>query len=427
MAVLDPIKPEVLSVKTIPKVDADLAQDLSLGSDQCSIGMITCTSDDALYAALDEGTKAARIEVVYGRSFYAGSGHASGPLSGEVIGIIAAKDPSEIESGMIAIIRYLKEKAWCFSADDSNGTIFFPHVIPSVGHYLSKEAGIEPGESMAYLIAPPMEAMYAMDAALKASDVRLKKLYPPPSETNFAGGLFAGDLNDCLAAAQAFQETIVKVASEPMAPFDDLKSLHPYLPRNVKPGFTENSPLKFVRADTGERLAEKPDYFTHLLGMTLVPKSHPRIEFRGKIDSMQSEVLEAQCLAAQHGRADLVDELNAILLYLRQMLASEYTGHLLLPFSLLNLTADEWREASHKPERYLGDKVHHAAPDYRQGPVAVRLNTLRTRIREVEISAAQNFIVFGRSECSRPDLLKALNRLSSAIYALYCKEVAING
>lgn len=426
MAVLDPIKPEILSVKTIPKVDVDLAQDLNLKPDQCSLGMITCTSDDALYAALDEGTKAARIEVVYGRSFYAGSGHASGPLSGEVIGIIAASDPSEIESGMVAIIRYLKEKSWFYSADDSGGTIFFPHVIPSVGHYLSKEAGIEPGESMAYLIAPPMEAMYAMDAALKASDVRLKKLYPPPSETNFAGGLFAGDLNDCLAAAQAFQETVIKVASEPLAPFDDLRSLHPYLPKSVKLGLSDKSPLKFVRADTGERLAEKPDFFTHLFGMTLVAKNHPRIEFRGKIDAMQSEVIEAQTIAAQYGKSELVEELNQILLYLRQMLASEYTNHLLLPFSLLNMSADEWRLASHRPESYLGEKVHHAAPDYRQGPVAVRLNTLRTKIRELEVSAAKTFIT-GRGECSRPDLLKALNRLSSAIYALYCKEVATNG
>ena len=33
---------------------------------------ITCTSDDALFVALDEGTKAAPVEVVYARSFYAG-------------------------------------------------------------------------------------------------------------------------------------------------------------------------------------------------------------------------------------------------------------------------------------------------------------------------------------------------------------------
>lgn len=425
MAILDPIKPEVLSVKIIPMVDTELARDLNLRPDQTSIGMITVTSDDALYASLDEGTKAARIEVVYAKSFYAGASHASGPLSGEVIGIISAKDPSEVESGMIAIIHYLSEKAWFYSADQNNGTIFFPHVIPSVGYYLSELTGVEPGESLAYLIAPPIEAMYAMDAALKASDVQLKKLFPPPSETNFAGGLFAGDLNDCIAAAEAFQDAVIKVVNEPLAPFDDIKSLQSYLPRKMNAGLAVNSPLRFIRMDTGERLAEKPDHFTHLHGMTLVPKNHPRIEFRGEIDLLQSEVLEAQSMAAVHQRAELVKELAQILDYLRRMLAAEYNGSPLPEFEMLGLSADKWREASHRPQAVLGDGVRHAAPDYLQGPVAVRLNTLRTRVREVEVCAAKTYLV-GRSECARPDILKALNRLSSIMYVLYCKEVATN-
>lgn len=39
-----------------------------------------------------------------------------------------------------------------------------------------------------------------MDAALKAAEVRLCKLYAPPSETNFGGGLLTGTQSACDAA-----------------------------------------------------------------------------------------------------------------------------------------------------------------------------------------------------------------------------------
>ena len=75
-------------------------------------------------------------------------------------------------------------------------------------------AGAE-GTPLAYLIAPPLESMYAMDAALKAADVKLCKLYNPPSETNFGGGLLSGTLSACEAACAAFAEAVGEVAASP--------------------------------------------------------------------------------------------------------------------------------------------------------------------------------------------------------------------
>ena len=68
---------------------------------------------------------------------------------------------------------------------------------------------------MAYLIAPPLESMYAMDAALKSADVKLCKLYSPPSETNFGGGLLTGTRSACEAAAGAFAAAVGQVAKMP--------------------------------------------------------------------------------------------------------------------------------------------------------------------------------------------------------------------
>ena len=58
--------------------------------------------------------------------------------------------------------------------------------------------------------------MYAMDAALKAADVKLCKLYAPPSETNFGGGLLTGTRSACDAACAAFRQAVEDVAAQPL-------------------------------------------------------------------------------------------------------------------------------------------------------------------------------------------------------------------
>lgn len=69
---------------------------------------------------------------------------------------------------------------------------------------------------MAYLIAPPLEAMVGLDAALKAAQVEMKVFYGPPSETNFAGGLLTGEQAACKAACEAFAESVNKIADDPL-------------------------------------------------------------------------------------------------------------------------------------------------------------------------------------------------------------------
>ena len=90
MGILDPVIPQVKAARIISRVDPALAAAYDFDGDRLpAIGLITCDMDDPLYAALDEATKNAPVEVVFARSFYAGSKHASGPTSGEIIGILA--------------------------------------------------------------------------------------------------------------------------------------------------------------------------------------------------------------------------------------------------------------------------------------------------------------------------------------------------
>jgi ethanolamine utilization protein EutL len=216
MAILDPIKPTILSARIIPNVDLSFAAELELKPEHKSLALITCDIDDCLYVALDEATKMAEVEVVYAHSFYAGSGHASGPLSGEIIGILAGPDPAEARAGLNACIEYATEYTYFLSANDDDSLAFFPHTISRTGSYLSKEAGVPEGTPLAYLIAPPIEATYAIDAALKAAEVKMRVWFKPPSETNFSGALLSGTQSACRAACMAFQDAVLEVAQSPI-------------------------------------------------------------------------------------------------------------------------------------------------------------------------------------------------------------------
>ena len=206
-----PVK--VLALRYLANASPALCKGLGAPKGYPSLAMLTTDSDDATYIALDAATKAADVKVCYGRSFYAGAANASTPNTGEVIGILAGATPGAVRSGMEAALATLQRVGF-----ESAGEVpFLAHTVSSVGSYLAKEAGVPEGSAIAYLIAPPLEAMYAMDSALKAADVKLCKLYTPPSETNFGGGLLFGTQSACDAACAAFAQAVAEVAARPRA------------------------------------------------------------------------------------------------------------------------------------------------------------------------------------------------------------------
>ena len=412
---LPPLVPKVLALRTIARVDEQLAAEWKLPDGLRSVGMLTCTSDDALYVALDEGTKAAPVEVVYARSFYAGSNHPSGPLSGEAIGVYAARDPDEILAALAACTQTLEREAWFYAADAQQKLAFFPHVVRATGNYLSRLAGIAPGQPLAYLIAPPLESMIALDAAVKVANVRVAKWFGPPSETNFGGGYLVGELPACEAAARAFAAAVVDVARAPRDAERDARAAGEEL------GARPRGPIgagKYRVLATGERLSDKPEHLTHLFDdESLVDKSHPRLPLRGKLDTLQGLILGAQCDADADGARGLVGELGEALELCRAMVGAEVTGKPLQPWKLSGLEAPAVRYHSHHTTELYG--VPFMFPSVRQGPVVARLYTARAYAREAELAA---YTAFPAAE-ERADLKLALNRLSSALYLMTVKYV----
>ena len=203
-----PVK--VLAVKYLPNAPKALLA--ALETDCPCLAMLTTDCDDATYIALDEATKAARAEVVYARSFYAGAANATQPNAGEVIGVLGAYTPGDARSAMEAALNCLQRVGF----EEQNGVSFLAHTVSASGSFLSKEAGVPLGSALAYLIAPPLESIYGLDSAMKAAEVRLCKFYGPPSETNFGGGLLSGTQSAYTAACQAFREAVAEAAGRPI-------------------------------------------------------------------------------------------------------------------------------------------------------------------------------------------------------------------
>ena len=212
----DPLKATVLATRYIPNATQKMVQDLITAGGiieydpqrHRSLALLTADCDDVTYTALDEATKKADVDVIYAHSFYAGAANANTKLAGEIIGVLAGPNPAEARAGLEAAVDFIENEAHFVSANDDDSIPYYAHCI--------SRTGIKEGEALAYLIAPPLEAMYALDAAIKAADVTIVALYNPPSETNFGGGLLTGSQSACKAACNAFAEAVEAVAANPL-------------------------------------------------------------------------------------------------------------------------------------------------------------------------------------------------------------------
>ena len=155
---------------------------------------------------------------------------------------------------------------------------------------------------------------------------------------------------------------------------------------------------------------EKPEHMTHLNGEILVRKDHPRILFRGKMDTLEAELILCQLAATELERK--VDE---VLQLARRLIRCDVLEEPVQEFSLCGLTEAEQRKRSHFPQKYYGQP--HFMPAAADGMVIARLNRARCAAREAELAAVAAF-QDREGNPTRPDILQALNRMSSMLYIL---------
>ena len=216
MSTFDKIPVSVCAVRLISSLQAEFKKELKLDDSVFSLGVFTADSDDVAYIAADEATKQANVRVVFGSSFYAGAKHGSSSTAGEVILMLAGPSPAEVRSGLDAALAHVRDGAAFQWANDAHTVAFLAHVVTRCGSYLAEVAGIAEGDSLAYLVAPPLEAAVGLDAALKAAEVRLAGYVRPPSPTNYSGAYLQGSQAACRAACDAFARTVADIAAQPL-------------------------------------------------------------------------------------------------------------------------------------------------------------------------------------------------------------------
>lgn len=166
--------------------------------------------------------------------------------------------------------------------------------------------------------------------------------------------------------------------------------------------------------DSGEtQKRPKPEHKTHLNGQKLVDKDHPRIALRGLVDTLEAELLLLR--ADAENSKTISDALDEILSAVRHAMRCEVLEEPMPEMKLCGLTADELRERSHHPEKYYGQP--HFMPEAGDDRLLLRLNCIRTLIRQCELAAYRAFRTSDGTPC-RDDLLLFWNRLSSLVWII---------
>ena len=172
----------------------------------------------------------------------------------------------------------------------------------------------------------------------------------------------------------------------------------------------EEAKISVYKLLDGSTLTEKPEHMTHLHGDILVPKTHPRIAFRGAVDTLEAELLLCQWKCEKFR-----NELGQILALARTLIRCDVLNEPVPQGKLCGLTQQEQREHSHRPQDFYGQP--HFMPEYADGEALLFINRARCAARHAELIAANAFSD-REGLPTRPDILRALNRMSSMLYIL---------
>ena len=150
---------------------------------------------------------------------------------------------------------------------------------------------------------------------------------------------------------------------------------------------------------------------THLNGQYLVEKTHPRIAFRGGIDTLEAALL----LAAAEAEGSIRTQLEEALSYTRYLLGQEVLEQPVVCKALGGMDEQQLRQRSHRPQDFYGKP--HFMPQPTDSKALLLVNFARCKAREAELLAVK---AFRDTEGlpTRTDLLQALNRLSSFLYLI---------
>lgn len=222
------------------------------------------------------------------------------------------------------------------------------------------------------------------------------------------------------AAREYLQQRKIKISRESASE----RQKEAAAPAERTPEMAAPLQAKYRDYETGALYLEKPEYMTQIDGDMLVVKNHPRIAFRGKLDSLQALiVLDQAILNEKTGYGKMIADLDNILGVLREIMRCDALNEPLRVEKIIGLTSAELRERSHAPMKFFHVK-YMRLPDYKMGIAYALLNQLRTAVREAEVTAVNAFK--NGTNYERQDILEIFNRLSSAVHIMMCTYLQEN-
>lgn len=222
------------------------------------------------------------------------------------------------------------------------------------------------------------------------------------------------------AAREYLQQRKIKISRESASE----RQKEAAAPAERTPEMAAPLQAKYRDYETGALYLEKPEYMTQIEGDMLVVKNHPRIAFRGKLDSLQALiVLDQAILNEKTGYGKMIADLDDILGVLREIMRCDALNEPLRVEKIIGLTSAELRERSHAPMKFFHVK-YMRLPDYKMGIAYALLNQLRTAVREAEVMAVNAFK--NGTNYERQDILEIFNRLSSAVHIMMCTYLQEN-
>lgn len=198
--------------------------------------------------------------------------------------------------------------------------------------------------------------------------------------------------------AKAPQETPAAVAAEEKEPSTQSQ--------------TGEERTRYVDHATGACYFDKPEHMTRLYGNVLVPKDHPRIVFRGKLDEIQALIVLNQTIMVEEGCSQaLIADLDNIVETIREIVHCDLLQECVRKEKILGMSHKALRECVEAP-----------VPHYSMGKHYAMLNQIRVTIRKVEIAAIESFRE--GDKYTRKDIVETLNALSSALNVMMSKYLA---
>ncbi len=206
MKKLVPLKEYIVSQKVIGHVSEEYAKLYRLPEGHRSIGIFTATNDDPCFMAMDDATKKVEIKALQVSAHFDGSHSTRSRLSGCVYGTFSAPSVDKVKTALRYIREFVENRSEGFYFEGDPSSRFYAQCIPKMGKYYSARLNVPEGTPYAYMIGSPVEAVYALDRALKSGNVKLVSYIYPPARVNSGGGIIIGSEAACRAAKEAFIE-----------------------------------------------------------------------------------------------------------------------------------------------------------------------------------------------------------------------------